>query len=174
MSAPTLTFDVGLGESSKTMKVRLIRVLPSGARVYGVQSGSNPECEVEVTQPETHVRNLLIEGRSVEAGLVATPEGFLVDIGGIPHEMSVVDPRSKALRRGGAEGAGLVKSQMPGRVVRLLVAVGEEVAKGTPLMVIEAMKMENEIKSPRVGVVARLCVKPGDLVEAKAELVELA
>jgi biotin carboxyl carrier protein len=174
MSAPTLTFDVGLGESSRTIKVRLIRTLASDARVYGVQTGSEPEMEVEVTQPESHVRNLLVEGRSVEAGLVATTEGFLVDIGGIAHEMSVVDPRSKALRHGGAEGAGLVKSQMPGRVVRLLVSSGDEVAKGTPLMVIEAMKMENEIKSPRAGKVARLCVKPGDLVEAKAELVELS
>ena len=74
----------------------------------------------------------------------------------------------------GGAGAGSVKAQMPGRVVRVLVAEGDSVEKGTPLLVVEAMKMENEIKSPRAGAVRSLPVGPGDLVEAKQVLVELA
>ena len=62
---------------------------------------------------------------------------------------------------------------MPGRIVRLLVDEGAAVSKGEPLLVVEAMKMENEIKAPRDGMVKRFAVSAGDLVDAKAVLVEL-
>ncbi len=77
------------------------------------------------------------------------------------------DPRSLQAR-GGAAGAGggakPVKAPMPGRVVRLLVAVGDEVAEGQGLVVIEAMKMQNELRSPKAGRVARVAVAVGDTV----------
>jgi pyruvate carboxylase subunit B len=85
----------------------------------------------------------------------------------------VVDPRRKALRTAAGAGAGVVKTQMPGRIVRLLLAEGDTVAKGEPMLVVEAMKMENEIKAPRDGVIKRFAVAAGDIVEAKAVLVEL-
>jgi biotin carboxyl carrier protein len=61
---------------------------------------------------------------------------------------------------------------MPGRVVRILVAEGDEVSEGEPVIVVEAMKMENELAAPRDGVVARICVESGAQVEAKTVLVE--
>ncbi|HCH66476.1 MAG: hypothetical protein CL927_04425 [Deltaproteobacteria bacterium] len=112
-------------------------------------------------------------GRSVEAGLVPFEDGIDVDIRGLSHELAVVDPRRKALRTGGGAAGGSIKTQMPGRVVRVLVAEGDVVAKGTPLVVVEAMKMENEIKSPRDGTISRVAINAGDLVEARAVLVEL-
>jgi biotin carboxyl carrier protein len=63
---------------------------------------------------------------------------------------------------------------MPGRIVRVLVSEGDTVTKGTPLVVVEAMKMENEIKSPRDGTVTRVAIGAGDLVESRAVLVELS
>ena len=73
-----------------------------------------------------------------------------------------------------AEGAGerTLKTQMPGRVVRILVAEGESVEEGQPVIVVEAMKMENELKSPVSGSVQRLCVEEGDQVQARSTLIE--
>ena len=68
----------------------------------------------------------------------------------------------------------MVKAAMPGRVIRVFVEAGDVVQKGTPLLVVEAMKMENEIKAPRDGTVKRLGVGTGDLIEARALLVELS
>ncbi len=77
------------------------------------------------------------------------------------------DPRSLQGRRGagaGAEGPRPVKAPMPGRVVRLLVGVGDEVEEGQGVVVIEAMKMQNELKSPKAGRVVRVGVAVGDTV----------
>jgi biotin carboxyl carrier protein len=76
------------------------------------------------------------------------------------------DPRSFRRRRrhGGAEGPVTLKASMPGRVVRVLVERGAQVAAHQGVVVIEAMKMQNELKSPREGRVAELRVAPGDTV----------
>jgi biotin carboxyl carrier protein len=75
-------------------------------------------------------------------------------------------------RTGGA-GGGLVKAPMPGRVVRVLVAVGQAVERGAPLVIVEAMKMENELLAPAPGVVRAVHVGEGVAVEAGQALVEL-
>lgn len=61
---------------------------------------------------------------------------------------------------------------MPGRIVRLLAAEGDTVEKGQPVIVVEAMKMENELKAPVAGVVQRIHVAVGDVIEARAVLVD--
>jgi biotin carboxyl carrier protein len=72
---------------------------------------------------------------------------------------------------GGDEGA--ITVSMPGRVVKVLVAPGDAVAAGQPVIIIEAMKMENEVKSGRAGVVHVIHVAAGDSVEADAVLMEV-
>ncbi len=74
---------------------------------------------------------------------------------------------------GGSAGGGSVKAPMPGRVVKALVAEGDTVEAGQPVIIVEAMKMENEVAAPGAGVVRRIAVSPGDTVEAGAVLVEL-
>jgi biotin carboxyl carrier protein len=64
-----------------------------------------------------------------------------------------------------------IKAPMPGRVVRVLVAVGDHVGARQPVVVVEAMKMENELRSPRDGTVKQILVTPGTAVEAGAVLV---
>jgi pyruvate carboxylase subunit B len=76
------------------------------------------------------------------------------------------------------EGAGKrkglrVRAQMPGKIVRVMVKAGDEVAKDQPLLVMEAMKMENEIRAPGAGKVAKLAVAEGQAVESGADLVTL-
>ncbi len=90
--------------------------------------------------------------------------------------VDVFDPLALKRKRREDEtgGAGVVKALMPGRIVRLLVEPGAAVRKGAGLLVLEAMKMENEIQSPADGVVDEFFVKPGDTVEGGADLVHVA
>ena len=92
-------------------------------------------------------------------------DGVVID--GRRYGFEVEDPRSLQGRRGpgaGTEGPRPVKAPMPGRVVRLLVAAGEDVEEGQGCVVIEAMKMQNELKSPKAGRVVRVGVVVGDTV----------
>lgn len=74
---------------------------------------------------------------------------------------------------GGAAGGGAVKAPMPGRVVKALVSEGDSVEAGQPVIIVEAMKMENEVTASGAGVVRNIAVSPGDTVDAGAVLVEI-
>lgn len=76
--------------------------------------------------------------------------------------------------KGGGRRDAVVRSPMPGRVVRVLVAPGQAVAAGQGVVVLEAMKMENEVRAPNAGAVARVHVAAGDAVEANAALITFA
>jgi biotin carboxyl carrier protein len=118
---------------------------------------------VDVRLLEPGVMSLLIEGRQYRCVL----DGDAVVIGGRRYGFEVDDPRSLQGKRGagaGTEGPRPVKAPMPGRVVRLLVEVGEEVEEGQGVVVIEAMKMQNELKSSKAGRVVRVAVAVGDTV----------
>jgi biotin carboxyl carrier protein len=94
-------------------------------------------------------------------------DGDGVVIGGRRYGFEVDDPRSLQGRRGagaGTEGPRPVKAPMPGRVVRVLVEAGDAVEEGQGVVVIEAMKMQNELKSPKAGRVSRVGVAVGDTV----------
>jgi biotin carboxyl carrier protein len=119
------------------------------------------------------VISLLLEGgRQVRCVLDVSPEGEAVIVDGRRVEFAVSDPRSLRASRGArAHGPRAVKAPMPGRVVRVLVAVGDEVAAQQGLVVIEAMKMQNELKSPKAGRVARLGAAEGETVQPGEVLV---
>jgi biotin carboxyl carrier protein len=94
-------------------------------------------------------------------------DGDGVVIGGRRYGFVVDDPRSLTGRRGagaGTDGPRPVKAPMPGRVVRVLVEAGDEVEEGQGVVVIEAMKMQNELKSPKAGRVVRVGAVVGDTV----------
>jgi biotin carboxyl carrier protein len=83
-------------------------------------------------------------------------------------------PRARASAAGeGGEGDRVVRAPMPGRVLKVLVAEGDGVNVGAPLIVVEAMKMENELSAARSGVVKGLRVKAGDAVERDTPLLEI-
>jgi biotin carboxyl carrier protein len=129
---------------------------------------------VDVRLLEPGVMSLLIvsaegqgstEGQGSQYRCVLDGDGVV--IGGQRYGFRVEDPRSLQGRRGagaGTEGPRPVKAPMPGRVVRLLVAAGDEVEEGQGVVVIEAMKMQNELKSPKAGRVVRVGVVVGDTV----------
>jgi len=99
----------------------------------------------------------------------------VITLCGATYRVDLFDPLSLMRRRAEDEvgGQGLLKALMPGRIVRVLVAKGDSVAKGAALLVLEAMKMENEIQSPVGGVVDEIFVEAGQTVEGGAELVHI-
>ena len=98
-----------------------------------------------------------------------------ITIGGVTLQVEIVDPLALKRRRREDEmgHGGVVKALMPGRVVRILVAKGEVVKKGASLVILEAMKMQNEIQSPVDGTVDEIFVEAGATVESGANLVHI-
>jgi biotin carboxyl carrier protein len=107
---------------------------------------------------------------------------LIVDVNGMAVPLTVIDPGppkpwAKAARRGrhgqAASGPRAIVAPMPGRIVRVLVKPEEAVAARQPLVVVEAMKMENEVRAPRAGTVSEVRVAEGASVEANTVLVVL-
>lgn len=154
------------------------------------------EVEVEVLGPEVRVRgrtftaallrvagtpicHLSSERHSRTYALVRRGAGWLVQYGGETWAAEVLDERTAELRalqqdRGRPDAPGVVRAPMPGLVLRVEVQAGQEVSAGSGLVVLEAMKMENEIRSSGPGWVTAVLVEPGQAVEKGAPLVEVA
>jgi biotin carboxyl carrier protein len=98
-----------------------------------------------------------------------------IGLSGASYHVEIFDPLSLMRRRSEDEtgGHGVLKALMPGRIVRVLVAKGDQVEKGAGLLVLEAMKMENEIQAPASGVVDEIFVEAGQTVEGGAELIHI-
>lgn len=98
-----------------------------------------------------------------------------ITLSGATYHVEIFDPLSLMRRRADDDmgGHGVIHALMPGRIVRVLVAKGESVVKGAGLLVLEAMKMENEIQSPVDGVVDEIFVEAGQTVEGGAELIHV-
>ncbi len=163
---------VGKGENERSIRVRRIADTSAGGVRYGLSINDGPEFEVDAARPVEDVLSLVHQGRIWEAGLVKIEDGYEVEVVGIIHPLEVMDPRKKALRMADAGTENRIKTQMPGRIVRVLVAEGDDVVEGQPVIVVEAMKMENELKAPCDGTVSKLCVAEGDQVAARDVLVE--
>jgi len=153
---------------------------------------------VDEARVEGSVHDLVVDGRRVRVELVEElsrdPTTLLLRIGermiqisvhdslegrtvvrvnGRPFEVRVeqgVDSRTFGRERQGQAGPVVVVAPMAGRIVALKTAVGSQAGEGDALVVLEAMKMENEVASPRKGVVKEFYVKPGDIVKAGDKL----
>lgn len=152
--------------------------------------------EVEVRLPPDGPPIVSLDGAPVEARIERVEGGVLVDLGGRVFDVAVGGARrEKTLAAGPARavaevvdeqaarreakaqvhgGGGLeVRTPMPGRVVEVRVATGDAVKRGQTVIIVEAMKMQNELRSPADGVVAEVLVKAGATVEGQAVLMRL-
>jgi biotin carboxyl carrier protein len=125
--------------------------------------------ELELREPEPGCYLLLRNTEVHECRINEAPGGFDVTLHGRNYPVAIVDP--KRLRSGQDadrhhHGLAEITAPMPGKVVRVQIETGASVEKGSGLVVVEAMKMQNEMKSPRAGVVVAINVKPGDTVNA--------
>lgn len=124
----------------------------------------------DVVEIAPHTFSVLLRGESHEVRILPAADGTLqIQTGTQEFSAEVIDPRAWRGRRHGhveAEGRQQIVAPMPGKVIRLLVNAGDKVEAGQGLFVVEAMKMQNEIRSPKSGVVERLLAKEGQPVNA--------
>jgi biotin carboxyl carrier protein len=126
------------------------------------------DVEVDAILARPDVVSLRIGDMSYEVRSERVANDLHIWVGTTPFTVEIRDPRSLRgrARAWGAEGPKKITASMPGKVVRLLVRDGDEVEAGAGVAVVEAMKMQNEIKSPRKGTVQKILVSEGAAVNA--------
>jgi biotin carboxyl carrier protein len=127
--------------------------------------------EVDARRLDGHFYTMIMDGKSYEVSVECDGETCTVRHGAAEQRLEFADPG----RVGGVlgkkpDGPASIDAVMPGKVVRLLVAEGDEVEEGQGLLVLEAMKMENEVCAPKAGTVCGLAVEAGVAVESGQRL----
>jgi biotin carboxyl carrier protein len=134
--------------------------------------------DVRMLEPGSY--SILLDGKSYVVEIDGKLPDLTVHLCGQTIAVNLLDARRKMLAQaasltaGAAEaGPAVVRSPMPGKVVKVLVHEGEAVRAGAGVAVVEAMKMENELRAPRDGTIARVLVREGQAVESGEELAQI-
>jgi len=147
---------------------RNVEVAREGQRLLVRLDGC--ELAADAVEVATGTYSILLDGQSFEVRVQPEPGGHLhVQTCGEEFPVEVRDPRLWRGKRGDvleAEGRQQVTAPMPGKIVRVLVVAGEKVEAGQGLLVVEAMKMQNEIRAPKSGTVERVLVSEGQAVNS--------
>lgn len=128
---------------------------------------------VDAVPVEDGVSSFIVDGACFEVHATRDRDRYVLLINGEHYEL---DARNRRSRSGFGKGAGLavgrqvVHAPMPGRVVRILAQPGERVEEGAPLLILEAMKMENQLRSPITGEVVEMAVTEGQVVATGEKL----
>ncbi|HJU63691.1 MAG TPA: biotin/lipoyl-containing protein [Candidatus Binatia bacterium] len=164
-----MAFIAKLGEQSYSVEIEEI-----GKSLYRVAIDGN-EFLVDGKKTGRTNYSLIVDNRSFEIEVDNAEDEYRVLVDGRNYHVQLVDERR--VRVGGGQsdiqlqGRQKVSVPMSGKVIELLVSEGESVERGQGLVIVEAMKMENEVRSPITGEVKEIKVKPGEAVEGGAVLV---
>jgi biotin carboxyl carrier protein len=156
-----MKLEIEIGESTRTIDIDedagRFRLEIDGRTVEG-----------DVLRPEPGTYTFYVGGRVVEAHVSeGIGDALRVQVGGDVTEVRVVNRRRRAHGAdAGAEGLQTLVAPMPGKIVAILAGAGASVERGQGVVVVEAMKMQNEVKAPKEGTVAEVRVKVGDAVTA--------
>ena len=151
---------------------RIVELMREGAKWRVLIDGNALAADAVEIAP--HTFSILLDGKSYELRVTPMPDGSLkIQSATAEFGAEVVDPREWRGRHGAlqAEGRQQVLAPMPGKVVRVLVDVGDQVEAGQGLVVVEAMKMQNEIRSPKSGTVEKVLAAEGQAVNAGDALI---
>ena len=143
-----------------------VELKSEGQQVEAVVNGRSYKLEVQEIRPGAYLFNW--NGRSIEVTVAESSEGHVATVQGRRVPVELVDAR-RALRQGrhaSHDGVVVVRAPMPGKIVRVLRPESSEVEANQGLVVMEAMKMQNEVRSPKKGVVRSLLVREGSAVSA--------
>jgi biotin carboxyl carrier protein len=150
-----------------------IEIEPSGPGYKVTVKGESHQVDATTFDPDGI--SLLVDGRSYAATIQRKKDHLSVLVHNRVFEVSIIDERrgklSRVATRFSSHGKQVIASPMPGKVVRVLVSLGDSVLEGQGLVVVEAMKMENELKSPKAGKVIELNAREGSAVDQNATLV---
>jgi biotin carboxyl carrier protein len=153
------------------------RTLELASPVNGTQSlefgVDELRLRADLEEVEPGVYSVLIGGRCLEAVVEREGDACCVHVNGRRYEVFVRDPRRRDRRAHDLSSAGTqsITSPMPGKIVRVLVEPGDQISAGTGLLIVEAMKMQNEIRSPKAGIVTLVSAKEGASVAAGETMV---
>src|SRR5439155_6253076 len=165
---PAMRYEVQLASSNSGEKNRVVELerRASGWRV----TLDGRAVAVDAVEIAPNTLSILLDGQSFEISVTPSPDGTLkLQTGAREFTAEIIDPRAWSGRRHAnveAEGRQQIVAPMPGKVVRLLVKAGDHVEAGQGLLVVEAMKMQNEIRSPKSGTVERVLAREGQPVNA--------
>ena len=166
-----MAFIGKLGEQTYTVEIE-----ETGKSVYRVSVDGN---EFIVDGKKTGRTNfsLIVDNRSFEIEVDNTEDEYRVLVDGRSYHMTLVDERRMRVgvnqTDAQLQGRQKISVPMPGKVIAVLVAEGDQVEKGQGLVIVEAMKMENEVRAAVAGKVKEIRVAPGQAVESGELLVEL-
>jgi biotin carboxyl carrier protein len=123
---------------------------------------------IDAVLVEPDLLSLRVGGNSIEVRREMRAGELKIWVEGRCHAVEARDPRSLRGRKRAADDQGprWLTAPMPGKVVRVLVQTGDQVEAGAGIMVVEAMKMQNEVKSPKKGIVQKILVAAGSAVNA--------
>ena len=156
-----------------------------GARTFEVEvSGATVRIDGEAAEvqsmavPRTPMRRVVIDGVAHTLAVLPDEAGWEIEHLGTRWMVEVIDERTRQLQEltgdgGASRKGGVIKAPMPGLVLVVEVEEGQTVEQGQGIIVLEAMKMENEIKAAGAGVVKAIHVKPGQAVEKGVLLIEI-
>ncbi len=130
-------------------------------RIYELEA-SEPEPNVHLFKHENKIHQIFVSPNQRPG------EPFAVSAGNRNYEIKISDPKRLRGKHGGesADGASELKTAMPGKLVRVLVEIGAEIKKGEGVLIVEAMKMQNEMKAPKDGIVKEIRFEEGATVNA--------
>jgi biotin carboxyl carrier protein len=159
--------EIQVSSASGTKVTRVVELERTGNTIRVSLDGQLVHADAVEVAPNTF--SILLGGQSFEIRVMPLIDGAL-QLQAAEHEFiaEVVDPRAWRGRHTAAEAEGRqqILAPMPGKIVRVLVQAGDKVEAGQGLLVVEAMKMQNEIRSPKNGTLVRLLAKDGQLVNA--------
>ena len=119
-------------------------------------------------------RKVIVNGEEFEVELEQNGENWIATVGGQTFEITVPDsgpaPKQKRSTGGKSKKSGKVSANIPGKVVTVEVSLGDEVVEGQVIMILEAMKMQNEIQAPVSGTVTEIHCEEGQSIEANVPL----
>jgi biotin carboxyl carrier protein len=159
-----MTYDILINGTRRS--VEAASPLTEGSRLNAVIDGRSVLADTASVSPGAY--SMILDGHSLEVTVEEAIDGLLVRISGREFRLEITDPRAWRRGRGGSielAGRQQVAAPMPGKIVRVLAAMGQRVEAGQGLLVIEAMKMQNEIRSPKSGIVEKI-VREGQTVNA--------
>jgi len=164
-----MAFIATFGGQSYTVEID-----ETGKSIYRVSIDGN-EFLVDGKKTGRTNYSLIVDNRSFEIEVDPKGDEYRILVDGRNYHVNLVDERR--VRAGGGQAGGGVQGRqtvsvpMPGKVIAVLVTEGDKVEKGQGLVIVEAMKMENEVRSPIAGEVKEIKVKQGDTVEGGVALI---